>query len=201
MQFISKTALALSLCATLSSSLFADDTTVSQAELQSFTAQKYHVDFNARTDKEKTDITNEYTKSVKLADTLLSGSIKDDIDFKVAQRQIAIEIWAQKFLASSQVDDATVKALYDKYQPNITPAYKLRNILVNSEAKVESIMKALSKIKDPTKRLTKFKEFVKSDSEDMISRKNEGDTGWIDINKFDPSVATNPAFTFCIVKL
>jgi hypothetical protein len=186
MKSSTKKLLGLSLFAALSLNAFAED--VSQAELQSFAAQKFHVDYNAQTDKSKADIANEFVQNAKLGDALQSGAMKDDIDLKIASRQAAIEIWAQKFLASAKVDEATVKALYDKYQPKTAPAYKLRNILVSSEAKADTLLKTLSKIKEPSKRLAKFKELVKSDSQDIQTRKNEGSIDWIDLNKLDASV-------------
>ncbi len=66
----------------------------------SYAAQKYHVDFKAQTDKSKSDISNEYVRNAKLGDLLFSGTIKDDVDFKIASRQIAIDIWAKKFMKS-----------------------------------------------------------------------------------------------------
>lgn len=186
MNTFTKTLFTLSLFSALGLSAYAED--ISQAELQAFTAQKFRVDYNAQTDESKAGITKEFTQNAKLGDALLSGAMKDDIDLKIAKRQIAIEIWVQKFLASAKVDDATVKALYDKYQPKTIPAYKLRNILVNSEEKADSIISTLSKIKEPSKRLAKFKELVKSDSQDIQTNKNEGNIDWIDLDKLNASV-------------
>ncbi len=190
MKSMSKKLLVFSLCTALCGLLLAEETTVPQAELQAFAAQKFRVDFNAQTDKSKADITSEFIQNAKLGDALLSGAMKNDIDLKIAQRQIVIEIWAQKFLASAKIDDANVKALYDKYQPKTAPAFKLRNILVSSEAKADALIKTVSKIKEPTKRLAKFTELVKSDSQDIVSRKNGGDIGWLDFNKLNPSIQT-----------
>lgn len=190
MKKISKTIWSLSCLTAFSFSAYGAETPIDQAELQVFAAQKFRVDFNAQTEKSKTDITNEYMRNTKLGDALLAGAIKDDIHFKIAQRQIAIEIWAQKFLKNTTVEDATIKALYEQYHPKMTAAYKLRNILVKTESKADSMIKTLSGIKDPAKRLEKFKELVKSDSEDVVSRKNEGDAGWLDLNRFDQSTQT-----------
>ena len=190
MKLSSRTLFTVVLFAALGLNAFADDTSINQAELQAFAAQKFHVDFNAQTDKSKADITKEFVQSAKLGDALLNGVMKNDIDFKIAQRQIATEIWAQKFLASAKVDDTAVKALYDKYQPKTAPAYKLRNILVNSEAKADTLIKTLSKIKDSSKRLAKFKEFVKTESEDIQTRQKEGNIDWINLSKLDVSIQT-----------
>lgn len=188
MNILSKTFFSLSVFAALALSAHAEDVTINQAELQAFAVQKYRVDFNAQTDKSKADIANEYVQNTKLGDALLKGSVKEEIDFKVAQRQLAIEIWARKFMQNATVDDAAVKALYEKYQPKTAPAYKVRNILVKTESKADSIIKTLSTLKDSTKRIEKFKGLVKSESEDLVSRKNEGDAGWLDLNRFDPSI-------------
>lgn len=170
--------------------LYAEEITINQAELQAFAAQKFRVDFNAQTDKSKADIANEFLQNAKLGDVLLTGPIKEDVDFKIAQRQIAIDIWAQKFMLNANVDNETIKALYEKYQPKTPASYKIRNILVKTESKADSIIKSLSGTKDSLKRIEKFKELVKSESEDLVSRKNEGDAGWMDLNRFDTSIQT-----------
>ena len=43
----------------------------------------------------KTKIKNEFEKNGKFADKLISTNMKSDIDFKIASRQIAIDIWVQ----------------------------------------------------------------------------------------------------------
>ena len=186
MKSLENSLLAFGVSFLLNPSLFAQEPSL--LELQAYTAQRYHVDFNAQTDKSKTDIANEYSENSKLGDILLSGAMKDDVDLKIASRMLAIEIWEQKFMQSAQVDDAEVKAVFEKYQPKTATAYRLRNILVKSEEKADTLMKTLLGIKDSAKRLKRFKELVKNDSEDIISRKNEGESGWIDFNRLDSSL-------------
>ena len=166
----------------------AEDMKVNEAELVSYAAQKYHVDYNAQTDKSKSDIANEYVQNSKLGDLLLSGAIKDDVNFKIASRQIAIEIWAKKFMQSVQVSDDQLQELYKKDNPKVTPSYKLRNILVKSDAQADKVIKTIIATKGKNKQLDAFKKLVQSDSEDFVSRKNGGDIGWIDLNKLDPNV-------------
>ncbi|MDD2369505.1 MAG: peptidyl-prolyl cis-trans isomerase [Sulfuricurvum sp.] len=172
----------------VNSALFAEEVKLNEAELISYAAQKHHANFRAQTDKSKSDIANEYLQSAKLGDLLLAGSIKEDIDYKIASRQIAIEIWAQKFMQRAQVSDDQLKELYKKYSPKVTPSYKLRNILVKSDEKADNVIKTITSTKGKEKQLDKFKELAQSDSEDFVSSKNGGEIGWIDLNKLDPNI-------------
>jgi parvulin-like peptidyl-prolyl isomerase len=179
---------ALSIITAATLSLHAEDTKISEAELISYAAQKHHVNFKAQTDKSKSDIANEYVRNVKLGDLLLAGSIKEDVDYKIASRQIAIDIWAQKFMQGVQVSDEQLQELYKKHNPKVTPSYKLRNILLKSDSEADKVIKTLTSTKGKEKQLEKFKQLVQSDSEDFVSRKNGGDIGWIDLNKLDPNI-------------
>lgn len=174
--------------ALLMSTMYADDIQLNEAELISYAAQKHRVDFRAQTDKSKSDIANEYVQNAKLSDLLLSGMMKEDVDFKIASRQIAIDIWAQKFMQSAQVSDEQLQELYKKHSPKVSPSYKLRNILVKSDADADKVIKTITSAKGKEKQLEKFKQLVESDSEDFVSRKNGGDIGWIDLNKLDPNI-------------
>ena len=53
----------------LVSSLYAEDVTLNIQEVASFTLQKHRVDFNAQTDKSKTDLAQEYANLSKIYDT------------------------------------------------------------------------------------------------------------------------------------
>lgn len=178
----------LCLAGLLSVSVYAEDIKVNEAELISYAAQKHRVDFKAQTDKSKNDIANEFVQNAKLGDTLLSGSIKEDPDFRVASRQIAIDIWAQKFMLNAQISEETLQELYKKYNPKMAPSYKLRNILVKNESDADKLMKSLAGTKGKEKQLEKFKQLVQSDSEDFVSRNNAGDLGWVEVSKMDPSI-------------
>jgi parvulin-like peptidyl-prolyl isomerase len=170
------------------SSAKADDIKLNEVELISYAAQKHRVDFRAQTDKSKSDIAAEYVQNAKLGDLLLSSAMKEDVDLKIASRQIAIDIWAQKFMQSAQVSDEQLQELYQKHSPKVTSSYKLRNILVKSDEQADKMIKTIAAVKGKEKQLETFKKLVQSDSGDFVSRKNGGDIGWIDLNKLDPNI-------------
>jgi parvulin-like peptidyl-prolyl isomerase len=184
---IKQSLIALSLLTTLSSITFADET----AELQAFAAQRFHVDYSAQKDEAKTEITKQYTQMKELADALLTkGTLKNDTDFLVAQKGLVVEIWAQKFIKDANVSEADVKGLYEKFQPQTVPSYKLDNILVKTEKEATSILKNIEKGKTQAIRLAKFKEIAKKDSIDMQTRAKGGEIDWIEINKVSPQIQT-----------
>jgi parvulin-like peptidyl-prolyl isomerase len=168
--------------------MYAEDIKVNEAELISYAVQKHRVDFKAQTDKSKSDIANEFVRNAKLGEFLLNGNIKEDPDFRVASRQIAIDIWAQKFMLNAQASDEALQELYKKHNPKMASSYKLRNILVKSDSDADKLIKSLAGIKGKEKQLEKFKQLVQSDSEDFVSRNNAGDLGWVEVGKMDPSI-------------
>lgn len=168
--------------------LVAKDISINKSEINAFAAQKFKVDFAAQTVKSKQDIVNEFVKNAKLGDKLISTSMKKDVNFKIASRQLAIDIWAQKFMQTVKVNEEDLKKLYKKLSPNIQASYKLRNILVKNEKKANTLIKKLSKISSKSKRLKEFKKLVKKESFDNISSTKEGVIGWVNINKLDPLV-------------
>ena len=161
---------------------------INSNELYSFTAQKYRVDFNAQTEKSKNDIINDYLQTIKLSDEILKSKFKNNVDFQVANRLLAINLWAQKVMSEATISEKTLKELYKKHSPKIEPRYKLRNILLKSETEANKIEKTLKKITNKNKRLEKFKQLVESSSEDFITRKNDGQFEWIDENKLTPTM-------------
>ncbi|MGB1226305.1 MAG: peptidylprolyl isomerase [Poseidonibacter sp.] len=173
---------------TLSTQLLANDVKISETELKVFTAQKFKIDFDKQNDETKTKIKNEFEKNAKFADKLISTNMKSDIDFKIASRQIAIDIWVQKFIRDVKVDDKILKDLFKKYKPKKAATYKLRNILVSTENRADKIITILSKYKNKKSHLKKFIDLVGYNSFDEQTAKNEGKIGWISVNKLDPKV-------------
>lgn len=177
--------IAFSLLTTLFCGAHADET----AELQAFATQRFHVDYSAQNDQAKSEIAQQYTQIKQLSDVLLSkGLLKDDIDFAVAQRGLAVEIWVQKFMKDVNVSDTDVKTLYEKLQPKMPASYKLSNILVKSEKEAKAILKTIQKNKTLTTRLAKFRELAKTNSHDMQTRDNGGEINWVNIDKIDSTV-------------
>ena len=189
MKFKTNKGLLITICmvASMMLSLNAQET-INGAKLQSFTAQKHRVDFNAQTESSKNDIVNDYVKTIKLSDKILEGTLKNDPDFEIANRLLAINIWAQKVIKDTKISDRKLRNLYKKHAPMIEARYELRNILLKSETEANKIEKTLKKITNKNKRLEKFKQLVESSSEDFITRKNDGQFEWIDENKLTPTM-------------
>jgi hypothetical protein len=160
---------------------------ISQAELISFTAQKYKVDYNAQTQENKDNLKKEYQDTQKLLNAI-SNNVKDDADYKVAKTLLAINVWSQKYAQNIKVNDATLKELYEKEKPKTVPTYNLYNILVSDKKKADEILSNLEKITDKTARLNEFKKQVNLNSQDFISSKKEGNVGWIELQKLDKKV-------------
>jgi hypothetical protein len=160
---------------------------ISQAELVSFTAQKYKADYNAQTQENKDNLKKEYQDTQKLLNAI-SNNVKDDADYKVAKTLLAINVWSQKYAKNIKVSDATLKELYAKEKPKTVPTYNLYNILVSDKKKADEILSNLEKITDKTARLNEFKKQVTLNSQDFISSKKEGSVGWIEVQKLDKNV-------------
>lgn len=177
---ISKTIVTLSLIASVALCNVNQD----NQELVSFTAQKHRVDFNAQTQKSKSDITAEYTKISKIYDAI-TPSIKDDVDIKVAMKMLSIDIWANKYMVSINPSDDEIKKVYEAQSPKVSAKYNLRNILVSDEKEADKLLKAITSNKDKTKKLSQFKQFAKEHSIDLNTKNKEGQIGFVDSNKLD----------------
>lgn len=156
---------------------------ISQAELVSFTAQKYKADYNAQSQENKDKIKKEYEDTIKLVNQV-SKDIKDEIDYKVAMNLITLSTWSQKYVKNLNISESTLKELYAKEKPKTVPTYNLYNILVNDKKKADDILASIEKL-SKEKRLEEFKKQVKLNSQDFISNKKEGSMGWIEIQQLD----------------
>ncbi len=162
---------------------------IPQAEIASFTAQKYNVDYNAQTQENKDKLKKEYEDTIKVVNAI-SNDVKNDTDYKVAKNILALNVWTQKYAQNLKISESTLKELYTKEKPKTVPSYNLYNILVSDKKKADEIYSALEKLpKD--KRLEEFKKQVKLNSQDFISNKKEGNIGWIEIQKLDKNIQEN----------
>ena len=159
---------------------------VNQNELNSFTAQKYRVDFNAQTSENKDKLKKEYEDTVKIV-SQISKDVKDEADLKAAINLITLNVWSQKYVQNLKISDETLKDLYVKEKPKTVPTYSLYNILVSSEKKAKEILANIEKLPKET-RLSEFKKQVKANSQDFISNKKEGNMGWIEIQQLDNGI-------------
>lgn len=177
-----KTVISISLMLSLNA-----EETINSNELYSFTVQKYRVDFNAQTDKSKSDIMQDYLQTVKLSDAILKSDFKNNVDYQVANRLLSINLWAQKVMNDTTVSDETIQELFKKHSPKIEARYLIRNILLKNKDDAIETEKALLNT-NKTKRLEKFEQLVQSNSEDFITRKDLGKSGWIDESKLSPAI-------------
>ncbi len=162
---------------------------IPQAEIASFTAQKYNVDYNAQTQENKDKLKKEYEDTIKVVNAI-SNDVKNDTDYKVAKNILALNVWTQKYAQNLKISESTLKELYTKEKPKTVPSYNLYNILVSDKKKADEIYSTLEKLpKD--KRLEEFKKQVKVNSQDFISNKKEGNIGWIEIQKLDKNIQEN----------
>lgn len=159
---------------------------VNQNELNSFTAQKYRVDFNAQTSENKDKLKKEYEDTMKIVNQI-SKDVKDEADLKAAINLITLNVWSQKYVQNLKISDETLKDLYAKEKPKTVPTYSLYNILVSSEKKAKEILSNIEKLPKET-RLSEFKKQVKVNSQDFISNKKEGNMGWIEIQQLDKGI-------------
>lgn len=166
--------------------LFINAAEINQAELNSFVKQKYKLDYNVQTQENKDKLKKEYNDTLKLLN-YVSNDIKNDPDYKVAKTLLAINVWSNKYVENLKINDQMLQELYEKKKPKIAPTYNLYNILISDKKKAEEIFTLLEKLPKES-RLNEFKKQAKSNSQDSISIKNEGNIGWIEIQKLDKRI-------------
>jgi parvulin-like peptidyl-prolyl isomerase len=167
----------------------AEQIKVNMDEVASYAAQKYRVSLDAQPEQGRTQLVNEYFQTLQIANAL-SKSMQNDVDLKVITKLFTVDIWAKKFIAGINPTDEELKKIFELQKPQSSAKYNLRNILVKDEISADKIIKELSDIKEFSKELVKFKEFVKSDSIDPSSKSNEGEIGFIEANKLDQTMLT-----------
>lgn len=158
---------------------------VNQAEIESYSLQKYRVNYNTQTEPAKISIANEYNQTSKLADYLLKENMKNDSDLAVATKLVTLEIWAQKLMSKINPTNDEIKKVYDIEKPMINARYSLRNILVKDEVVANKLFSTLTSIKDTAKRSSKFKELVRLNSLDEATKNKEGQIGFVEEAKLD----------------
>ena len=175
---------ALFLCSILFNiNLFSDE-----KEVASYTAQKHKVDFYKQEAKVKEALAKEYDTVVKLSQNLEKDIMKNDINLRTAKNILTVDIWSEKFLRSYVPTDMELKELYKAEKPRVVAKYELRNILVTYEENADKIIAALNKSKTKTDKKDSFIKYVKSVSNDVASKQNDGLTELVDENKLNPQI-------------
>lgn len=156
-------------------------------ELKAYTNIKYRVDYDNLKEDKKKKITEEYEKLSNLSIKLQKKQLKNDVDFKVLTNIQAVDLWAKNFLKEYKPTDKELEEIYKSNKFTVPEKYNIRNILVNDEKTADKIIKSLN-ISDKQKKLDKFILSVKEQSLDLQSRKKDGLSGWLPINKINPTI-------------
>ena len=157
-------------------------------EIASYSALKYKMDITKQNSKVQENISKEYANIKKLAKNLDVTVMKNDVDVEVAKNIAIVDIWTNKFL---QIYMPTEKELIDLYKlekPRTVAKYELRNILVSYEKNADRIITMLNAIKNRQERKESFIKYVRSVSNDVASKQNNGLTALVDENKLNPQI-------------
>ncbi len=165
----------------LSMNLYAD-------EIASYTAMKYHANYEKQNPKSKESLEKEYQKIKRLSKTLEATVMKNDSDVEVAKNLAIVEIWSNKFMQSYKPSENELNELYKIEKPRTVGKYELRNILVSYEKNADRIIEMLNEIKNKQDKKESFIKYVRSVSNDVASKQNNGLTPLVDENKLNPQI-------------
>ena len=99
-----------------------------------------------------------------------------------------IDIWSKKFIQSYNPTEKEKKKLYVEQKPSVVAKYELRNILVSYEKNADMILEKLNQIQNPKEKKESFIKYVKSVSNDNVSKNNQGLSPLVDINRLNPQI-------------
>lgn len=157
-------------------------------EIFSYSLMKYKADFSKQNQQSKDALIKEYAKLKNLAQVLEASVMKDDIDLQVAKNMLIVDIWTNKFLQSYKPTTNELNELYKIEKPRAVAKYELRNILVSYENNADRIIGMLDEIKDKTQKKDSFIKYVRSVSNDVATKQNNGLTSLVDENKLSPQI-------------
>lgn len=152
-------------------------------EISSYSLMKYKADFSKQNQQSKDALIKEYLKLKNLAQVLEASVMKDDVDLEVAKNMLIVDIWTNKFLQSYKPTINELNELYKIEKPRTVAKYELRNILVSYENNADRIIGMLNEIKDKTEKKDSFIKYVRSVSNDVATKQNNGLTPLVDENK------------------
>jgi hypothetical protein len=157
-------------------------------EIASYTAMKYHANYEKQNPKSKESLEKEYQKIKRLSKTLEATVMKNDFDVEVAKNLAIVEIWSNKFMQSYKPSENELNELYKIEKPRTVGKYELRNILVSYEKNADRIIEMLNEIKNKQDKKESFIKYVRSVSNDVASKQNNGLTPLVDENKLNPQI-------------
>ena len=168
--------------------LFSVSLYANQNEITSYSNLKYQADFDKQSPKLKESISSEYLRVKKIATILQNQQMKNDIDLEVAKNIATVDIWTNKFLQNYKSTDIELNELFKDEKPRTVAKYELRNILVSYEKNADRIIAMLSEIKNKQEKKESFIKYVRSVSNDVASKQNNGLTALVDENKLNPQI-------------
>lgn len=154
-------------------------------EVISYSALKYKIDFDKQDSQLKDSLNQEYSRVKKIALILESNIMKNDIDLEVAKNVATVDIWTNKFMQNYKPTDVELKELYKLEKPRVVAKYELRNILVAYEENADRIINMLNSTQNKKETFIKY---VRSVSNDVASKQNNGLTELVDENKLNPQI-------------
>ena len=172
----------------LISSIIALNLNANENEIKSYSLLKYQADFNKQTPQLQESITNEYLRVKKIATILQSQEMKNDVDLEVAKNIATLDLWTNKFMQFYKPSQEELTKLYEAEKPRVVAKYELRNILVSYEKNADRIITMLNEIKKLPERKDTFIKYVRSVSNDVASKQNDGLTALVDENKLNPEI-------------
>ena len=157
-------------------------------EISSYSILKYQADFSKQTPQLQESITNEYLRVKKIATILQNQEMKNDIDLEVAKNIATVDLWTNKFMQIYKPSNEELNELYKAEKPRVVAKYELRNILVSYEKNADRIIAILNESQNKQEKKDSFIKYVKSLSNDVASKQNDGLTELVDENKLNPQI-------------
>ena len=164
------------------------NTNINKNEVKSYSILKYKADFDKQDTKLQLSITDEYLRVKKIATILQNQEMKNDIDLEVAKNIATIDLWTSKFMQFYKPTDIELRELYKAEKPRVVAKYELRNILVSYETNADRIIAILNEITNLEEKKESFIKYVRSVSNDVASKQNNGLTELVDENKLNPQI-------------
>lgn len=156
-------------------------------ELEFYTIKKYNKDYNKLNTTQKKQISDEYSKLIKVSN-LLKKEVEDIPAYKTINSLTILELWSNHFMNNYNPSEEEIKALYAKLRPKTIVKYKLRNIIVKFEASANKIINKLNNIKEKKKKLDTFVKYVSRYSTDFKTINRDGNLGWVTKNQLNKNV-------------
>ena len=154
-------------------------------EVISYSTLKYKIDFDKQNSQLKDSLNQEYNRVKKIAQILESNIMINDIDLEVAKNLATVDIWTNKFMQNYKPTNSELLELYKLEKPRVVAKYELRNILVTYEENADRIINMLNSTQNKKETFIKY---VRSVSNDVASKQNNGLTELVDENKLNPQI-------------